>query len=84
MRKHFLISGLFIQWVIGPAEDETEKWFQFVGITASVVSITKVDFISIRKLSSQEQIYEIEFSLGMQRLVGENKPKDGQKGARLA
>ena len=47
MLKSFklLRSGLFIQWIIGPDEDETEKYFQFVGITASVVSITKVDFV---------------------------------------
>merc|ERR1719507_2709389 len=35
------LFGLFIQWIIGPAEDKTERYFQFVGITASVVSITK-------------------------------------------
>ena len=44
-----LPSGLFIQWIIGPAENETERIVQFVGITASVVSITKVDFNQNRK-----------------------------------
>ena len=39
-----LRSGLFIQWIIGPAEDDNERIVQFLGITASVVSITKVDF----------------------------------------
>ena len=43
-----------VQWIIGPAEGDTERYFQFVGITASVVSVSKVDFISIRKLSIEE------------------------------
>jgi hypothetical protein len=35
------ILGLFIQWIIGPANGDNERIVQFVGITASIVSITK-------------------------------------------
>ena len=34
-------SGIYIQVMIGPPEDPTAKIFQYIGITASLLSITK-------------------------------------------
>merc|ERR550532_3140884 len=35
------ILGIYIQVMIGPPEDPTAKIFQYIGITASLLSITK-------------------------------------------
>ena len=36
-----LSPGIYIQLMIGPTEDETARAFQYIGIAASLLSITK-------------------------------------------
>ena len=50
-----MLLGLFTQFIIGPAEDEIARIVQYVGIATSFISFTKVNFISTKKLSNEQE-----------------------------